>query len=57
MRCGTKKFTVKYEEDKQVYTKEIDARSPIKARKNFKKRYGDDLNIISCRKAAHVHSF
>lgn len=57
MRCGTKKFTVKYEEDKQVYTKEIDARSPIKARKNFKKRYGDDLNIISCRKAAHVDSF
>jgi len=49
MRCGAKRYTVLAVIDHEKYEDIIPARTPAEARKIFRQKHGEDIEIISVR--------
>jgi len=49
MRCGEKRFTVLAKLDDREYEDIIPAQTPAEARKFFRLKHGEDIEIISVR--------
>jgi hypothetical protein len=56
MRCGTKCYLIQIESDGEKQVKSVIARTPVEARKKFRKEYGTEAQIISVREREIVNS-
>ncbi|WP_411843412.1 hypothetical protein [Salinicoccus sp. HZC-1] len=50
MRCGTKCFIITVEQENELITEEVPARSQVDARKIVRKRYGEGSTVKSVRR-------
>lgn len=50
MRCGEKCFLVTFEMNNEEHIKEINARTPAESRRFTRKKYGNEISILSARK-------